>query len=182
MVSGLSMILMVVLVVLLCGSLLFCAFVWYQGDEQLVIQTDKRTPLVMTKKTEHTVEMTTTVHYFNFGKQDATVIDAFTRHMLPKEQFDLLRVYSRLEHSKSPRDDGYFEAMLVYRNTGGTLNVTLTFERKEESFEKAFAELVDFPVEIYCHAVGRNDMYIKKVLFDLPASEVQAAFRSGGVC
>lgn len=182
MASSLSVISGIILLLLLVAVMVLCLFIWRQGDEQLVIQTDKRTPLVMTKNTDDVVEMTTTVRYFNFGKQDATIIDAFTRHMLPKEQFDLLRVHSRLEYGQSPRDDGYFEAMLVYKKTGGSLNVTLTFERKAESFEKAFAEIVDFPVEIYCHAVGRNDMYIKKVLFDLPASEIQAAFRSGGAC
>ena len=171
-----------ILLLILGAAALLCFYVYLQGDEQLVIQTEKRTPLVLTKKTDQVVEMTTSVHYFNFGKQDATIIDAFTRHMLPKEQFDRLRVYSRLENSTAPRDDGYFEAMLVYKNTGGTLVVTLVFERKTDSFEEAFSELVDFPVEIYCHAVGRNDMYIKKVLFDLPASEVQAAFRAGGAC
>ncbi len=182
MLSSIATALGVVLALVLGAGIIVWLYILKQGDEQLVIQTEKRTPLVMTKKTDNIVEMATTVRYFNFGKQDATIIDAFTRHMLPKEQFDRLRVYSRLEHSSSPRDDGYFEAMLVHKNTGGNLVVTLVFERKEDSFADAFAEIVDFPVEIYCHAVGRNDMYIKKVMFDLPASEVQAAFRSGGAC
>ncbi len=182
MLSALATGLAVILALGLGAGIIVWLYILKQGDEQLVIQTEKRTPLVMTKKTDRTVEMTTTVHYFNFGKQDATIIDAFTRHMLPKEQFDRLQVYSRLEHSSTPRDDGYFEAMLVYKNTGGNLVVTLVFERKEDSFADAFAAIVDFPVEIYCHAVGRNDMYIKKVMFELPASEVQAAFRAGGAC
>ena len=68
-------------------------------------------------------------------------------------------VRGKAERQGVPREDDYFEALVIEHQQSAHLvaKVTLT-ARKGMSLEEAVAHMVDFPIEFIYREVGRNPM------------------------
>ncbi|MEG6584157.1 hypothetical protein [Dendrosporobacter sp. 1207_IL3150] len=156
-------------------------FIANQGDAEFLFQVDQASAFEVSKMSEDTVTVTCKVPFVNKGSQDGTIMDCYTRHLLPCEQYDGVEVYSRLELEAAPRTDGYFEAIIIPKQTGQTIIVTVTLKAKDGDIKQALAQMVDMPIDIVYQIVARSDWYINKTRLMMKANEiVRAAGVSAG--
>lgn len=163
--------------VLLVGLGILGAWIYIlrQGDADMEIQVAQRTPLRLLACTEQEAVFETEVPFYNKGNQDGIFMDAFARHLLPQEQYDGVRVSSRLELATARREDGYFEAVIVPRRQGGSFILTVNFTAREGTAVEALQRMVDMPVEIIYQLLGRSDCFLDKERLVMTAAEIRAA-------
>ena len=146
-----------------------------EGTEEVVVKLTERTPLEVTAQDEKSVTLVTKMEFANIGKQVGTIMDALVRPLVPYEQYDGLEVRGRAEREGAPREDDYFEAVLIEAGERIFVKayVTLT-ARKGRSIKEAAAHMVDFPVELIYQETGRRPWRYSKVTIPVRAAEVAA--------
>jgi hypothetical protein len=102
-------------------------------------------------------------------------MDAYTRHLLPYEQYDGVKVCSRLELETNPRTDGYWEALIVPQGTGEGVIVTVELTATKGDIRQALANMVDMPIDLVYQVVARSDWFITKARIVMTAEEVAKA-------
>lgn len=168
----------VLLILILLAGLLALAVWLYiarQGDAEFEFMVDQRNDFSLISETEDTATFVCTVPFINKGTQDGTIMDAYTRHLLPYEQFDEVAVQSRLELESAPRTDGYFEALIVPKGTGQAVIVTVEFVAKNGTIREALSKMVDMPVDVVYQIVARSFYYINKNRLVMTADEIVGA-------
>ena len=148
-------------------------FLKMRGQEKVVPRLDKRTPFKIEHRDEKSVTLSTTIEFFNEGTQSAMIVDAYVKPQLPFEQYDGMNVRGKAETEGKPREDDYFEALVLEHQQSVNLvaKVTLT-ARKNLSLEEAVSNMVDFPVEFIYREVGRNPMHWSIARIILTAEEL----------
>jgi hypothetical protein len=81
----------------------------------------------------------------------------------------------------APREDGYFEAVIIEGNKGNTLVLTVALTAKNGLLAEAVASMADMPVELYYQVVGRGECALHKERLVLPAAEFKTAFSAQAV-
>ena len=152
-----------------------------QGDAEIEILTAQRTELQLVSVEDGKGVFSAQIPLFNLASQDGIILDAFPRHLLPQEQYDAARLESRLELLTAPREDGYFEAVIIEGNKGNTLVLTVALTAKNGSLAEAVASMADMPVELYYQVVGRGECALHKERLVLPAAEFKTAFSAQAV-
>lgn len=143
------------------------------GNAKIVVRADERTPLVLEKLTESSALLSCEVEFANEGKQCATIMDCYTRHLLPYEQYSGVQLFSKAELVGAPREDDYFEAVLIQRGESIKVAVKIGLvDRTNRGIRAALAEMVDFPVDLVYQSVTRDPWRIDKVRLDVTAQEI----------
>ncbi len=141
--------------------------------EKVVPKLDNRTPFKIERRDEKSVTLSTTIEFRNEGTQSAMIVDAICHPLLPFEQYDGMNVRGKVEREGVPREDDYFEALVIEHQQSAKLvaKVTLT-ARKNLSLEEAVSRMVDFPVELIYREVGRTPMHWSIARVILTAEEL----------
>jgi hypothetical protein len=147
-----------------------------QGDTEIEILTAQRTELQLVSAEDGRAVFVVQIPLCNLSAQDGIILDAFPRHLLPQEQYDAARVESRLELLTAPREDGYFEAVIIEGNKGNSFVLTVSLTAKNGLVAEAVAGMADMPVELYYQIVGRGECTLHKERLVLSAAEFRAAF------
>ena len=128
-------------------------------QEKVVPKLESRTPFKVESRDGKSITLSTTIEFRNEGTQSAMIVDAICHPLLPFEQYDGFNVRGKAEREGVPREDDYFEALVIEHQQSAKLvaKVTLT-ARKNLSLEEAARHMVDFPVEFLYREVGRNPM------------------------
>ncbi|WP_315374047.1 hypothetical protein [uncultured Selenomonas sp.] len=146
-----------------------------EGTEEVVVKLTERTPLEVTAQDEKSVTLVTKLEFANVGKQVGTIMDALVRPLVPYEQYDGLEVRGRAEREGAPREDDYFEAVLIEAGKSIFVKVYVTLTaRKGRSIKEAAEHMVDFPVELIYQETGRRPWRYSKVTIPVHAAEVAA--------
>lgn len=165
--------------ILIAAVALLVLFVWfytiYQGDAEFEFLVDHHTDFVLKEMTDDSATFTCKVPVVNKGTQAGTIMDAYTRHLLPHEQYDGVEVYSRLELETAPRTDGYFESVIVPKTTGQTVVITVKLTARKGNIKEALAAMVDLPIDIVYQIVARGEWYITKNRLLMKAGDIQKA-------
>ena len=136
------------------------AYMFLHGREEKVVpKLESRTPFKIESRDEKSITLSTTIEFRNEGTQSAMIVDAICKPQMPFEQYDGFDVRGKAEREGVPREDDYFEALVIEHQQSVNLvaKVTLT-ARKGLSLKEAAAHAVDFPVEFIYREVGRNPM------------------------
>ena len=159
--------------VIILAVLFVAVFIKVRGEEKVVPKLDSRTPFKIESRDKNSVTLSTTIEFRNEGKQSAMIVDAFCKPQLPFEQYDGMNVRGKAETEGKPREDDYFEALVLEHQQSVNLvaKVTLT-ARKNLSLEEAVSNMVDFPVEFIYREVGRNPMHWSIARIILTAEEL----------
>ena len=144
-----------------------------EGTEEVVVKLTERTPFEIAAQEEKSVTLVTKLEFANVGKQVGTIMDALVRPLVPYEQYDGLEVRGRAEREGAPREDDYFEAVLIEAGESIFVRayVTLT-ARGGRTLEEAVAHMVDFPAELIYQETGRHPWKYSKVTIPVRAQEV----------
>ena len=156
-------------------ALLVWVYIRQQGNEKIRFDIGQRSDCVLEILTETTAVMSCKVPFRNTGSQDGTVMDAFPRVLLPYEQYDAVEVSARMMLEKAPRLDGYWEAVIMPKSTGETVVVTINFTARNGDIRTALAEMVDMPIDLVLHIVGRSLAYLTKQRVVITAEEIAKA-------
>ncbi|MCR5833452.1 MAG: hypothetical protein K6G55_02190 [Selenomonadaceae bacterium] len=142
-------------------------------EEKVVPKLESRTPFVIEDRDAKSVTISTVIEFRNEGTQSAMIVDAICKPQLPFEQYDGMAVRGKAERLGVPREDDYFEALVIEHQQSAKLvaKVTLT-ARKNLSLEAAVAHMVDFPIEFIYRHVGRNEMRYSVARIFLTAEEL----------
>ena len=146
-----------------------------EGTEEIVVKLAERTPFEIAAQDEKSVTLVTKLEFANVGKQIGTIMDALVRPLVPYEQYDGLEVRGRAEREGAPREDDYFEAVLIEAGKSIFVKVYVTLTaRKGRSIKEAAEHMVDFPVELIYQETGRRPWRYSKVTIPVHAAEVAA--------
>ena len=165
----------IVLVVLFFLAMYLVIKIYFniRGKEKVVPKIENRTPFVIEARDEKSMTISTTVTFANEGKQSALIVDAYVKPQLPFEQYDGISVRGKAEREGVPREDDYFEALVLEHQQSVNIvaKVTMT-ARKGMTLNEALSHMVDFPVEIIYREVGRTPMHFSIARIILTAEEL----------
>lgn len=144
-------------------------------NSRIVTHEKDRAPFVLERMTDESAVFSTRVDFENAGSQCATVMDCFVRPQLPFEQYDGVDARGKAEAEGKPREDDYFEAILV--NGGARLTVLVKVRltaRRGLTLKEALARMVDLPLDVVFTELGRRPWRLRKFRVVLTAEEIAA--------
>ena len=154
-------------------AVLALAVFWNGREEKVVPHLESRTPFAILSRDEKSVTLATTIEFRNEGTQSAMIVDAICHPQLPFEQYDGMNVRGKVEREGVPREDDYFEALVIEHKQSVKIVAEVTLSaRKNLSLEDAAANMVDFPIELLYREVGRHEMRWSMARIFLPAEEL----------
>lgn len=168
---------MVILEGILIAAVVFCLgiflFLKKRGQEKVVPKLQTRTPFKIVARDEKSVTLSTMIEFRNEGTQSAMLVDAICHPLLPFEQYDGISVRGKVEREGKPREDDYFEALVIEHQESVNLIETITLTaRKGMTLEEALSHMVDFPIELVYREVGRTPMHWSIARVVLTAEEL----------
>lgn len=143
------------------------------GNAVFHLKTEERTPFVVERMTDRSMTISSKMEFANEGKQCGTIMDCYIRHLLPYEQYDGIAVSSKAELVGAPREDDYFEAVLIQKHSKIEILVKVTLTaRKNQGIKEALLHMVDLPVEVVYQYVARDPWAIDKRRIVITAEEI----------
>lgn len=156
-------------------------YITRQGDAQIEFLMDQRTPVIVESNNDKQAVFTCKIPFVNKGTQDGTIMDCYPRHLMPYEYFNACQIATRLTLDSAPRQDGYWEAAIIFKTKGDAIVLTMTFMTEDGDIREALSELPDLPVDIVFQVVARSDWYITKQRLLVPAAEIRTALQQSAV-
>lgn len=145
----------------------------FEGDAVIDVRTESRTPFKLEKTEKDAVTLSTKVVFANIGKQCGTIMDCYVRTLLPYEQYDGIEARSKAELVAAPREDDYFEAVLIPKKDSIEVLVKVTLRaRKTDDIKAALVHMVDLPLDLVYQHTGRHPWTISKKRIVLTAAEI----------
>ena len=173
-------IIVAVILIYLAFYTLFKMYFKMKGQEIVIPKINEHTPFKIKRRDDHEMTISTTMDLVNEGKQSALIVDCIVKPQLPYEQYDGIAVRGKAEVDGVPREDDYFEAMVLFAKGdiahGSNIIklkaiVTLTAS-KGMTLNEALSHMVDFPVEIIYREVGRTPLHFSVARIILTAEEL----------
>ena len=145
------------------------------GTEIIVPKVEEMTPFSVDAQTNERLVLSATLPFANEGKQCGTIMDAILRVQLPYEQYDGAVVRGKVELAGVPREDDYFEAVLIQKHERIDLVLKLSIEaRNDLSLAEAVAHMVDFRMDLIYQETGRTPVHYEKAIIMMGADEIAA--------
>ncbi len=143
------------------------------------IRVDTSAPIVVESEDENSIVLSKKLNFYNEGKQCATIMDAINHVQLPYEQYDGIAVKGIAEREGEPREDEYFEAVLIQKKGDAhgedKLNIYAKVKltpRKGMSLKEALSHMVDLPVDFIWMETGRTPWHYRKIRLVFTAEEI----------
>lgn len=156
------------------------AYIHSKGDCYFEFLVDQRTKFEPIEIKENYVVFSCQVPFVNKGAQDGTLIDVHLRTLLPKEQYDKVEVDGRLNNAEDPRNDHYWEAVIIPYGTGGSAVINVRLTAFDGDIRAALAEMVDMPMYIVYEVVGRRPIVVYKTYMVMTMEETRGALNKIG--
>jgi hypothetical protein len=151
------------------------AFFSYFGAEKIVPKKEEMTKFAVVERTPEKLVIGATMPVKNIGEQCGVIMDAILRVQLPYEQYDGALVRGKVELEGAPREDNYFEAMVIQKGEQINLVLKLSIEgRKGNTLEEAIAHMVDFRMDLIYQEAGRIPAHYSKQILKITGSEIAA--------
>jgi hypothetical protein len=165
----------VIIAVIVLGALVVALFIFMQGDAEMRLLTKERTQATKVSAEQERLDFQLELPFDNIGKQEGTILDAYMRIYLPQEQYADVLLRGKVNLADVPREDDYFEAVLV--PAGTKRSFALRFEayaRNGKSLAEALGNAPDVDVALFADCRGRRELYTVKEYFTLTAEELRA--------
>ncbi|WP_196592499.1 hypothetical protein [Pectinatus sottacetonis] len=145
------------------------------GDADIQFRIEEHSPFALEELNTQKAVFTTKFEVANEGKQCATIMDCFVRSQLPQEQFNKIRVRAKAELAGSPREDDYFEAVLIEKHKKISVIIKIELSvcgNEEENIKEVLKNVVDIPVDVVYQHTARHEASLSKKRLVLPADEI----------
>ena len=167
----------IILIIILACMILSDLLLAMMGKEKIVVDTSA--PFKKVSQDEDSLVIAKELTFRNEGKSCGTIMDAIVRPQLPYEQYDGIEARGKAELAGAPREDDYFEAVIVEKkgySTGADVQhifAKLKFTpRGGRTLEDALAHMVDIVVDVIWQETGRVPYHYEKVQLKLSAEEI----------
>lgn len=151
------------------------------GEAKVELDLDNRSNFKLISFGETEAVFESTFFIANVGKRpDAMVLDAFSRHQLPEEQYDKAFVRTSIERDGFRRGDDYFEAFPFEGMKSERLIYTVAI-RARQPITEIIEEIPNLKLEVYVSYVGKEDYKIKRWYFVVAREELKQAIKEAGV-
>jgi len=159
------------------GIVVLMCYARLQGKEKIVFDVKARTPARLTQASPEKICFEVEVPYKNMGTDQGVILDAYVRPYLCQEQYDGALLRGKVNLKNVPRDDDYFEAVLVNPGSGNTLvcKFELTPLHAADAYE-ALKGMPEIDVALFVDERGRDALYQAKKIITLTPEEF-AAFK-----
>ena len=153
----------------------FRLFFSLEKNSKVIVRLEKRSPFALASMTDTDAVLYCSVPFENLGGQYGTIMDCVVRPQLPFEQYDGIDARGKAELAGKPREDDYFEAVLVgaHKSLSVLAKVRLT-ARKGMDIRTALSHMVDLPLDVIYTELGRYPWQLKKFRIVLTAEEIAA--------
>lgn len=168
-------ILVIVLVALIVIALLIYLAWRNIGDADIKFYLEKHSPFIVDIEEKDRVVFSTTFDIANEGKQCATIMDCFVRSQLPYEQFDKIVVRGKAQLAGVPREDDYFEAVLIQKHE--KIQIVLKIElidRTGNNIKEALQHVVDIPLDVIYQHTARHETSLSKKRLVIPEKDIKS--------
>lgn len=143
------------------------------GDAIVKMKVDEHSPFVVDEMTQNSISLSTTINVANDGKQCATIMDCYVRQLLPYEQFDGVKVEAKAELKGAPREDDYFESVLIQKKESIDIIIRVKLTaRKNNDIKQTLTHMVDLPLDIVYQHAARYPWKLSKETIVLSAEEI----------
>ena len=166
------------LVIAIIISVSIWLYISCQGDTNIVFLTEQKTKFVLHKLEGNYATFVAKVPFVNKGSQEGIIMDAFARHQLPREQYDAVSVSTRMTLEANPREDDYWEAVIIPIKKGGAVQVYVTLKVEKGTVDEALIGMVDMPIDLIYQELGRSPWQLRKARIILLRDEVKQAIQS----
>ena len=160
---------------ILLGVVAVAVFIAMQPKHKFVFDVANRTKAELAAKTDDKLCFNVDLPFTNEGGDEGLVLDAFIRPYLPQEQYDKALVCGKINLKDVPRDDDYFEAMVMPKGEHKTMTVKFELTPMHgATLAEAVNGLPDFDVALFWECRGRENLYTVKKFITISADEVKA--------
>ncbi|MEI6285799.1 MAG: hypothetical protein WCP79_04770 [Bacillota bacterium] len=166
-----------IVLALLVLYLLHHYFVKRQGEGHFTFDISKRTPLKVVRGSAQGIELSCRLPFINDGKQFGALIDVFTRHYLPREQYDALEIDTNIYRVSDPRTEKYWDAKIFYVGEGEDVVIDIRLVAKTGDIVSALADMPDLPLDIFQKTCSRSDYYYARTYLTFSSDELRAALK-----
>ena len=163
----------IVAMIVFCGIIL-AVYIYLKGKEKFIVDVEKRTAAKLISVDTDKIIFNVAVPVKNDGREEAAILDAFTRIYLPEKQYSEGLLRARVNLSGNPRNDEYFEAILM--PAGANINLIVSFEliaQKNFDFKQGLMDMPEVDVALFLDCRGRGDLYTLKNIITLNKIELQ---------
>lgn len=157
------------------GFLGYWFICWKQGNCEFKLLRGKKSDFSVEDMDMRKAVLSCTVPIKNVGRQNGTIMDAFVRPYMPQEQYDKVEVRALLMDVQRPREDDYWEALIVEPKKTVEMKVRVTLTAKSGSLLRALEEFPEMPLDIIYQIVGRSDWAYEKGRIYLTREELRNA-------
>ena len=138
------------------------------------MKVDEHTPFAVDEITQDSISLSTVINVSNDGKQCATIMDCYVRQLLPYEQFDGVKVEAKAELKGAPREDDYFESVLIQKKESIDIIIRVKLiDRKNNDIKQTLTHMVDLPLDIIYQHAARYPWKLSKETIVLSAEKLQ---------
>jgi hypothetical protein len=162
-------------VFIILAALAIWLYIKSKGDCKFAFLVDQRTQFVPVEIKDDYAVFSCQVPFVNKGTQDGTLIDVHIRTLLPYEYYDKVVVDGRMHNATDPRNDHYWEAVIIPYGTGGAAVINIKLTAVDGDIRAALAEMVDMPMYIVFEVVGRRPIVVYKTYLVMTREETRAA-------
>ena len=156
---------------------LYILFAKIQGEGHFSFDVGRRTPLKVVRGSAQGVELSCRLPFVNDGKQFGALIDVFTRHYLPREQYDALEIDTNIYRVSDPRTEKYWDAKIFYVGEGDDVVIDIRLVAKTGDIVAALADMPDLPLDIFQKTCSRSDYYYERTYLTFSGDELRAALK-----
>ena len=163
------------LALVILGALLSWAYICHAGNADVVVLQDA--PWELASKDEHSMVIKKKLDFVNRGKSCSVIVDAILHSELPYEQYDGIEVRCKAERDGYPREDDYFEAVIIEHHGKAPDHIEVwaiarLTARKGMSLEEALKHMVDLPMDLVWQYSSRNPIVYRKERLVATAEEI----------
>ncbi len=163
------------IVIIALAFVIYKLFFSLGKNSKVIVHSEEHSPFILECMNQESVVLYTRVGFENFGGQYGTLVDCVVRPQLPFEQYDGIDARGKAEVEGKPRDDDYFEAVLVEPYSVLTILVKVQLTaRKGMDIRTALSQMVDLPLDVIYTELGRCPWKLKKFRIVLSAEEISA--------
>ena len=161
---------------ILCAIIFIKLYLRYLGKEEVSTTPDPEFTLL--EKSDTHILLQKQISFRNSGKSCATIMDAICRPQLPYEQYDKVETCGIAERLGAPREDNYFESVLIQKKGEAPDEITILAKvrltaRKNLSIEEALKEIPDFNTELIWLETGRTPCHYRKIIMRITGDEIR---------
>ena len=155
---------------ILLGVVAVAVFIAMQPKHKFVFDVANRTKAELAAKTDDKLCFNVDVPFTNEGGDEGLY--------LPQEQYDKALVRGKINLKDVPRDDDYFEAMVMPKGEHKTMTVKFELTPMHgATLAEAVNGLPDFDVALFWECRGRENLYTVKKFITISADEVKALLK-----